>query len=44
VALQDRSLTQYLGSRDPVSGTVYLALLAVFALMPWWLGRRPGAL
>jgi len=44
VALQGRSLAQYLGSRDPVSGTVYLALLAVFALMPWWLGRRPGAL
>lgn len=43
VTLQDRSLAQYLGSRDPVSGAVYLAMLLVFALMPWWLGRRPGA-
>jgi hypothetical protein len=34
VALQDRSLGEYVGSRDPVSGTVYLAMLALFAAMP----------
>jgi hypothetical protein len=34
VVLQDRSLGEYVGSRDPVSGTVYLAMLALFAAMP----------
>lgn len=34
VALQDRSLGEYLASRDPVSGLVYLAMLALFAAMP----------
>jgi len=28
------SFREYLDSRDPVAGTVYVALLAVFALMP----------
>ncbi len=42
VVLQDQSLAAYVASRDPVSGTVYLALLSVFALMPWLLGRLPG--
>jgi hypothetical protein len=39
VVLQDRSLGAYIASRDPVSGTVYLAMLAVFALMPWVLSN-----
>jgi hypothetical protein len=30
---------QYITTRDPVSGSVYLALLMVFALAPWWLAR-----
>ena len=34
VALQSRTLGEYLASRDRVSGSVYLALLVVFALMP----------
>ena len=34
VALQDRSLAEFIASRDKVSGSVYLALLVVFALMP----------
>ncbi len=34
VVLQSRTLGEYLGSRDPVSGSVYLAMLVVFALMP----------
>ncbi len=33
-ALQGRSLGQYIASRDPVSGSVYLAMLALFAFMP----------
>ena len=32
--IQTRSIAQYIASRDPVSGGVYLLLLLVFALMP----------
>lgn len=39
VALQDRTLGEYVASRDPLSGTVYLAMLAVFAVMPLILAR-----
>ena len=35
VALQSRTLGEYLASRDRVSGSVYLGMLVVFALMPW---------
>jgi hypothetical protein len=35
VVLQDQSLRDYIESRDPVSGGVYLAMLGVFALMPF---------
>lgn len=34
VAVQGRSVGQYIVSRDPVSGTVYLAALVLFAAMP----------
>ena len=34
VVLQNRPLADYLGSRDKVSGSVYLCMLVVFALMP----------
>lgn len=39
VALQDRTLGEYVASRDPVSGIVYLAMLAMFAVMPFVLAR-----
>ena len=32
--LQDRTLAEFIGSRDRVSGSVYVALLLVFAVMP----------
>ncbi len=35
VVMAERSVAEYIASRDPVSGTVYLAMLAVFAAMPW---------
>lgn len=38
--LQQQTLTQFISSRDKVSGSVYLVLLLVFALMPW-LRLRP---
>ena len=34
VALAGRSVFDYIASRDPVSGSVYLAMLLVFALFP----------
>ncbi|WP_216902734.1 hypothetical protein [Synechococcus sp. CCY 9618] len=34
VLLEHQSLSQIIGSRDPVSGSVYLALLLVYALLP----------
>lgn len=37
--LQSQSLAQYIASRDPVSGSVYVLLLLVFALMPALLMR-----
>lgn len=39
VTLQDRTLGEYIDGRDPVSGTVYLAMLALFALMPFMIAR-----
>lgn len=41
-ALQDRSIGQYIASRDPVSGSVYLFVLLLFALMPYILARFRG--
>ena len=34
VILQTQTLVEYLGSRDKVSGSVYLVMLVAFALMP----------
>jgi hypothetical protein len=34
VALQSQTLAEYISSRDKVSGSVYLLMLLVFALMP----------
>jgi hypothetical protein len=34
VFLQSQTFAEYLGSRDKVSGSVYLVMLAAFALMP----------
>ena len=40
VALQDRALADYVASRDPVSGSVYLAMLVLLALMPAFVGQK----
>ena len=42
-SLQDVSVGQYIASRDPVSGAVYLFVLLLFALMPYILTRFLGA-
>ncbi len=41
VMLAGRSVGEYVLSRDPVSGSVYLLMLVVFAAMPW-LQSRPS--
>jgi hypothetical protein len=33
------SLQTYIDQREPVSGVVYLLMLLVFALLPWWRGK-----
>jgi len=38
--LRSLSIGEYLSSRDPLSGTVYYAMLAVFAIMPLLVARR----
>jgi hypothetical protein len=38
--LQGLTLREYVTSRDPVSGIVYLASLALLALMPLFVGRE----
>jgi hypothetical protein len=40
VALQGRALADYVASRDPVSGGVYLAMLVLLALMPAFIGQK----
>jgi hypothetical protein len=40
LVLQAQTLGQFIASRDPVSGTVYLGLLVLFALMPTLVARK----
>ncbi|RJP86291.1 MAG: hypothetical protein C4518_14305 [Desulfobacteraceae bacterium] len=40
LALQGISITEYLATRDPVSGTAYYLSLGLFALMPLLVERR----
>ena len=42
LGLRGLSLQEYLASRDPVSGTVYVVMLGVFALMPLLTAWRYG--
>lgn len=40
VVLQDRAISDYVASRDPVSGSVYLAMLVLFTLTPALMGQK----
>jgi hypothetical protein len=40
VAISGRSGLEYISSRDPVSGSVYLASLVLYAALPWLHARR----
>ena len=33
------TLGEYIAWREPVSGLIYLMMLVLFALLPWWRGR-----
>jgi hypothetical protein len=37
--LRGISVAEYIRGRDPISGTLYLLLLVVFAFMPWFVAR-----
>lgn len=41
--LQAQTLAQFIASRDKVSGSVYIVLLLVFALLPWLRVRKMRA-
>jgi MFS family permease len=40
LVMRGMTITEYLASRDPVSGTVYYIILALFAVMPMLVVRR----
>jgi hypothetical protein len=40
LGLQHLSIREYLAERDPIAGAVYVVMLAIFAAMPWLVGRR----
>jgi len=40
VGLQKKSPAEFLDGRDPVSFSVFLAMLLLFAAMPWLISRR----
>jgi len=43
VVLQERSPADHAASRDPISGSVYLAMLGLFAIMPVLVGQPDRA-
>jgi len=40
LVVQSRTFADYISSRDPVSGSVYIVMLIFFAAAPWLLTRR----
>jgi type IV secretory pathway TrbD component len=38
--LRGLSISEYLATRDPVSGTIYYLMLAMFVVMPLLVARR----
>ena len=43
LALRGLSMAEYLKTRDPIAGAVYVALLVLFALAPWGYAQRRSA-
>jgi hypothetical protein len=40
LAIRHLTISEYIAGRDPVAGTVYIAMLLVFALMPFLISRK----
>lgn len=40
LSFRQQGVAAYIAARDPVAGLIYLAMLAVFTLMPLWLLSR----
>ncbi len=40
VSLSCRSVAEYISDRDPISGSVYLVSLLIYAVLPWLHARR----
>jgi hypothetical protein len=38
--LRGMTIAEYFATRDPVSGTLYYAMLGVFAVMPWLVSQK----
>jgi hypothetical protein len=43
VVLAGRGVAEYIAGRDPVSGSVYVGMLLVFAAMPWLRRKLAGS-
>jgi len=43
LGLRQLTLSEYIATREPVSGTVYLVMLGIFALMPLCVRKRVGS-
>ena len=40
LSIRQQSLTEYVGSRGLIGGLIYVLVLLVYLLLPFWLGRR----
>jgi hypothetical protein len=40
--LRGMTIAEYFATRDPISGTLYYAMLLLFAVMPWLVSRKIG--
>lgn len=43
LGIRGLTITQYFAERDPIAGGVYLGMLMIFAVMPWFLGGHRTA-
>ena len=43
LGLRGMSIGQYFAERDPLAGAVYVAMLIIFAVMPWLVTKRRAA-
>ncbi len=39
LGLRGLTISEYLNDRDPIAGGIYVLMLIIFALIPWFIGR-----